>query len=195
MAKRATNSKRTAKKAKKPLSGSPSRGRVKPGRASKPGSTASARAGAGRAAGRSGRAKVATKKAASADPRPVNTGAGATPAEIGADLVALFNGGRADEIEAKWWSPDIVSVEGRGVGLEWHGRHAVEGKQRDWMSKHTMLGGAAEGPFVGSTGFAVKFRLHVREHASGAERHVHEVGVYTVSGGRIVREEFMYAVE
>ena len=124
-----------------------------------------------------------------AAPRRVSTGRGPGPAQIGADLVALFNAGRGSEVEAKWWSPRIVSVE--GMGLAWHGRKAVEEKNRGWMTSHTVLGASAEGPYVGAAGFAVKFRIQVRDNATGAESHAEEVGVYTVRDGQIVREEFM----
>lgn len=156
-------------------------------------SSNSKRSGRKPAAAKSGKPSAARRGGTA--PRAVGTGRGASASEIGADLVALFNAGRGEEVERKWWDRDIVSVEGMGVGLAWHGRAAVDAKNADWMSKHTVLGGAAEGPFVGSTGFAVKFRIHVRENASGREIEMSEVGVYTVSGGKIVREEFMYAAE
>lgn len=127
-------------------------------------------------------------------PQPVSTGRGATPSEIGVDLIALFNAGKADLVESRWWSPDVVSVEGVGVGLAWHGRGAADAKNREWMSKHTVLGASAEGPYVGSSGFAVKFHMHVRENQSGREQRFDEVGVFTVSEGKIIREEFMYAL-
>jgi hypothetical protein len=150
------------------------------------------------------KAKAAKKPAAKKKPakapaakmpagmRPVSTGKGATPAEIGAGLVAAFNTGKGDEYAAKAWSKDIVSCEGVGVGLEWVGRKAVDAKNAEWSQQNTILGASAEGPFVGSTGFAVKFRIHVKDNASGTEKHMDEVGVYTVSNGKIVREEFMY---
>jgi len=125
--------------------------------------------------------------------RPVSTGTGASPMEVGSRLVTLFNAGQVAECEALWDS-SIVSCEGVGVGLEWGGRRAVEAKNAEWSSKHTMLGGAAEGPFVGSTGFSVKFRLHVKVNETGAEMVMNEVGVYTVRDGKIVREEFMYGM-
>ncbi len=125
--------------------------------------------------------------------RPVSTGSGASPMELGSKLVSLFNTGQIGECE-KLWDRSIVSCEGMGVGLEWAGLAAVEAKNAEWNGKHTMLGGAAEGPFVGSTGFAVKFRLHVKVNETGAEMVMNEVGVYTVQNGKIVREEFMYGM-
>ncbi|MBA4039629.1 MAG: hypothetical protein C0468_04795 [Planctomyces sp.] len=123
-------------------------------------------------------------------PVKVGTGGGASAAEIGRDLVALFNAGKADEVEKKWWSPKVVSVE--GVGMAWNGAKAATAKNQQWYSENEILGGSAEGPYVGASGFSVKFRMHVKHRASGKETMMDEVGVYTVQGGKIVREEFMY---
>jgi hypothetical protein len=60
-----------------------------------------------------------------------------------------------------------------------------------WVSSHTLHGASAEGPYIGATGFAVKFRVDVTENASGKRLLMEEVGVYTVENGKIVREEFM----
>lgn len=125
---------------------------------------------------------------------PVRTGRGPGPAEIGADLVAMFNRGLLKEIEDKWWSPKIVSTEGTGVSMEWRGRRAVNAKNSWWIEDHVMHGGSAEGPYVGSTGFAVRYRLDVETKSTGVREVMEEVGVYTVHNGKIVREEFMYSL-
>jgi hypothetical protein len=125
---------------------------------------------------------------------PVSTGSGATPTQIGKTIVAMFNEGKFKEIEDLYWSPDIVSCEGVGVGMEWRGRAAVESKNADWMKDHRIHGASAEGPFVGSTGFAIKFKMDVETISTGHRSVMDEIGVYQVRDGKIVREEFMYAV-
>lgn len=124
-------------------------------------------------------------------PKPVKTGSGPSPAEIGAQLIAACNRGEY-HLNDKLWSPSIVSIEGVGVGLAWHGRKAVDAKNAGWNEGHTIHGVSAEGPFVGSTGFTVRFRMDVEEKATGKRVLMHEVGVYTVKNGKIVQEEFMY---
>jgi hypothetical protein len=153
-------------------------------------------------AGKAGAKKVAAKPAPrktkggasgaakSGGPYTVKTGSGPSPAEIGADLVSMFNQGKIKEIEGKWWSPAIESVE--GMGMAWRGRAAVEGKNAEWYANNSLNGASAEGPFVGASGFAVKFKMDVQEKASGKRIVMDEVGVYTVQNGKIVREEFMY---
>lgn len=124
----------------------------------------------------------------------VKTGRGPGPLEIGTDLVSMFNRGQLKEIEDKWWSPKIVSTEGTGVAMEWRGRRAVNTKNSWWTEDHVMHGGSAEGPYVGSTGFAVRYRLDVETKSTGVREVMEEVGVYTVHNGKIVREEFMYSL-
>lgn len=127
-------------------------------------------------------------------PVPVSTGSGASVAEIGGDLVALFNAGQFSEVERKWWSPEIVSCEGMGVNAEWQGRHAAQAKNAWWYGENQMIGASAEGPYLGASGFAVKFRMEYKVRATDEVKNMAEVGVYTVLNGKIAREEFMYIV-
>jgi len=139
--------------------------------------------------------KAARKKAAPRRdplaPRRITTGKGPTPAEVGASLVDMFNRGLLREIEQMWWSPKITSIE--GMGQAWDGKRAVDGKNEWWLQTNRMISGTAEGPYVGATGFAVKFHLQVEEIATGRLIIMDEVGVYTVKDGKIAQEEFMYA--
>jgi hypothetical protein len=154
-----------------------------------------------KAASKPAKSKPVAKKAKSAKPqaanstapRPVSTGKGLQPVDIGRQVVADFNEGKMDMNDALW-SKDIVSIEGLGMGLAWHGRAAADEKSAHWMAAHKVHGASAEGPYVGSTGFAIKFTMDVEEIASGKRINMVEVGTYTVSNGKIVTEEFMYKV-
>ncbi len=143
-------------------------------------------------ASKRGATKPAGKKAGGG-PRPVSTGKGPTPMEIGADLVAMFNRGQMDEIVRKWYSPKITSIEGIGANFAWDGLKATIAKGEEWMSDNVIHGASAEGPFVGSTGFAVRYKMDVETKSSGKRQMMDEVGVYTVRDGKIVQEEFMYS--
>jgi hypothetical protein len=144
-------------------------------------------------AARSAPRRKRAARPASTAPKPVKTGRGSTPLEVGKDLVAMYNQGHFQQIEDKWYSPKIVSVEGVGVEQAWTGIKAVRAKNQWWLSKHTIHGAAAEGPYVGATGFAVRFRIDVETRDTGQRELMEEIGVYTVHNGKIVREEFMYA--
>jgi SnoaL-like domain len=126
---------------------------------------------------------------------PISTGSGASAAEIGAAVVAHLNSGAHDDTPLwdKYWSKDFVSIEGMGANLAWHGRAAVKEKCDGWMSENIVHGCRAEGPFVGSTGFAVLITMDVEERKTGNRRTMRETGVYTVQQGKVIREEFMYS--
>jgi len=114
----------------------------------------------------------------------------ATPAQIGADLVRLCNTGQADGVVAKWYHPRIVSVEGDGQTTR--GLKALAGKYEWWEENHEVHSFVAIGPYVGVTGFAVRFDIAVTPRG-GQRLDLSETAVYTVRDGKIVREEFMYA--
>ncbi len=135
--------------------------------------------------------KASSKKGASTDPVLITTGKGPSPAELGHLLVSRFNQGNA-QTKGSLWSDELISVEGVGVSMAWVGMKAVEAKNAWWESEHKLHGASAEGPYVGATGFAVKFRMDVEEIATGKRSQMEEVGVYTVEDGKIVTEEFMY---
>lgn len=137
-----------------------------------------------------GRASRARKRDSEPTSFTISTGKGPGAAEIGASLVALYNAGKWDEPAKKWYVPGIVSVEGTGMACR--GREALEAKAAWWYGQNRVLGGSAEGPYVGASGFSVKYRIEVEEKGSGARVRMEEIGVYTVEDGRIVREEYMY---
>lgn len=128
------------------------------------------------------------------NPEVLSTGSGASALDIGQSLVSMFNEGKFKEIEEAYWSNDVVSIEGFGVNMAWHGRAKVEEKNAGWMADHVIHGASAQGPYVGATGFAVKFQMDVETKSSGQRQVMEEVGVYDVRDGKIVREEFMYFI-
>ncbi|MBI1190653.1 MAG: hypothetical protein GC200_08260 [Tepidisphaera sp.] len=174
-----------AKKAKKAAKKAPAKKAAKKAPAKK----APAKKAAGKPAKKTGGGKGPATGMA-----PVSTGSGANPLQVGKTLVAMFNQGKLKEIEDFYWTPDIVSCEGFGVNAEWRGRAAVHEKNSDWMKDHKLHGATAEGPFVGSTGFAVKFKMDVETVSTGKREMMEEIGVYTIRDGKICREEFMYAI-
>lgn len=158
------------------------------------GKKASSKASA-RPAKKAGKKAGAKSKASSLAPKPIGTGKGASPADIGRDVVAMVNSGTRDpEIWAKHFSKNLTSIEGMGVGLAWHGLRAVKAKGEQWAADHIVHGGSANGPFVGATGFAIQFDMDVETKSTGQRQRMREVGVYTVKNGKVVQEEFMYGM-
>lgn len=119
----------------------------------------------------------------------LSTGKGASAEEIGKSLVALFNQGKPDEVEKLWHHKAIESIEADGTIFL--GKKGVAEKNKWWYETFEMHSALAEGPYIGATGFTVHFSMEVSPRAGGERMKSTEVGVYTVSKGKIVREEFM----
>jgi hypothetical protein len=171
-----------AKSPKKPAETGKAKGGKKDG---KKGDKKGANKGAKKAA------KKAARKADALAPKPVKTGKGATPAEVGAGLVAMVKAGVPEkEIWDKFFSRKFVSIEG-GMAQAWHGRAAVKAKAEWWYSAHKVHSLAAEGPYVGATGFGVRYTIDAEEIESGKRCKGDEFAFYTVKNGKVVQEEFM----
>lgn len=143
---------------------------------------------------RSAKARAPARKPASVAPKPVKTGRGASPLEVAQAVTALARQGKLDQIERDWLAPSIVSVEGVGASAAWSGKKAVLAKYRGWEADHTVHDMKVEGPWVGATGFSLKYRIDVTQKSTGKRMPMEEIAVYTVQNGKIVREEFHFAV-
>lgn len=170
-AKKTTTKKATAKSAAKPASKAGSKKVTK-------------KAAATKAAGKG-------KSKAKKQPYMTSSGKGATPAEIGKQLVSMVNSHTPErEIWGQLFHKKFESIE--GDGSTWTGVKAVAKKGEEWMNQHAIHGVKVEGPFVGATGFGVRYEMDVEVKATGQRFPMTEVGVYTVKNGKVVREEFMY---
>ncbi len=126
----------------------------------------------------------------------------ATPQElmqIGTILVEHCRDGKEAELMANYYSRDAVSVEAVAMpgsgSREANGMDAIQAKAEWWTGAHEVHEFKAEGPFVhGDDRFNVIFDIDVTQKESGQRMQMREVATYYVNGGKIVREEFAYAV-
>ncbi len=119
-----------------------------------------------------------------------------TVLEIANDLVRLCKIGQNFVAMETHYADDIVSVEAMappGASPEFVGKPAVIAKSAGWAAAHEIHSGNVEGPFVHGDRFIVRFTFDVTVKASGQRMTMDEVGLYAVSGEKIVREEFFYA--
>jgi len=137
-------------------------------------------------------AKKQKKAAKSLAPKQVKTGKGATPLEVAQAVFALAQAGALHEVEDKWLASGVESVEGVGASLAWKGKKAVLAKYRGWEADHEIHESKVEGPWVGATGFALKYQIDVSQKSTGERTQMEEIAVYTVKNGKIVREEFHF---
>ncbi|HEU4735245.1 MAG TPA: nuclear transport factor 2 family protein [Kofleriaceae bacterium] len=118
-----------------------------------------------------------------------------TTLEIGKKLVELCQQGKHMEAMETLYAPDIVSVEAAampGLPAEVRGRDAVLAKGKTWSENHTVHAGTCEGPFPHGDRFIVRFSYDVTHKPTSARRKLDEMALFTVKGGKIVREEFFY---
>ena len=115
--------------------------------------------------------------------------------DIANELVAGCREDRARANLDKLYAPDAVSVEptDMGGGRESRGLAAIRGKHDWWEANFDVPVLTVEGPFLhGDDRFAVVFDMETVNKANGERRKDREVGIYHVTGGKIVREEFFY---
>jgi hypothetical protein len=118
--------------------------------------------------------------------------------EVGKKLVELCRKGRNVEAVNTLYAADVVSVEATATPVfpqRLEGVAAVSGKNEWWVKNHEIHGTEAHGPFPHGDRFIVHFKFDVTAREGpmkGVRMQLDEAGLYTVKGGKIVREEFFY---
>lgn len=117
----------------------------------------------------------------------------------GRRLVELCNAGKDREAVETLYDEKIVSIEGQGTPetpARMEGIDAIRAKHDWWYDNHEVHGSKAAGPYCGHRDdqFAVLFEMDVTNRPSGQRRQVSEVALYTVKGGKVVQEEFLYSL-
>ena len=116
--------------------------------------------------------------------------------EIAAELVAGCREGREMANLDILYAVDAASVEAAdfGQGREAKGLDAIKGKHAWWDSTFEVLNAQVSDPMPhGDDRFAVIFEVETKHKETGEKSKMKEVGVYTVAGGKIAREEFYYS--
>lgn len=116
--------------------------------------------------------------------------------ELGQKYVALCKQGEFEACLKELYSPDAVSAEAwapPGVERVASGLPALFAKSERWSRDNEIHAFELSGPFPFEQRFAVYFRFEVTHKPSQRRMQMEEVGVFTVDGGKIVREEFFYA--
>lgn len=119
-----------------------------------------------------------------------------TTQDVGRKLVEFCRQGKNVEAIATLYAADIVSVEAfapPGKPAESHGLEAVKGKSAWWSANHEVHAATcSDAMFHGPDQFACVLTYDITRKATGKRLRMEEVAVYTVAGGKIVREQFYY---
>ena len=116
--------------------------------------------------------------------------------EVANKLVAYCKEGKNLECVDELYGEGIESVEAAAMGDQGRtqkGIEAIRGKNKWWVENHEVHSANVEGPWPhGDEKFAVRFTYDVTNKPSGNRMKMDEIAVYTVDGGKIVKEEFFY---
>jgi ketosteroid isomerase-like protein len=117
--------------------------------------------------------------------------------EIGKKYVALCREGKNEVVLDELFSKDAISVEaGAPPGQERtaKGIEAIRGKSKWWRENHTVHKAELSDAYPHDERFAVRFVYDVTNKPSGKRFTMEEVGLFTIDKGKIVKEEFFYAM-
>lgn len=117
--------------------------------------------------------------------------------EIANTLIDLCKQGKNHEAITTLYSRDIVSNEAGaapGMPQEISGIDAVMAKGQWWMDNHIVHEANIGGPWPNGDQFIVTYKYDVTNKPSGNRFMMEEAALYTVKDGKIVREDFFYAM-
>jgi hypothetical protein len=117
--------------------------------------------------------------------------------EIAKRYVELCKEGKNEAILDELFTKDTVSVEAGappGQDRTSKGLDAIRAKSKWWTDNHTVHKAEVFGPYPHDERFAVRFLYDVTNKPSGARITMDEVALFTVSNGKIVKEEFFYTM-
>lgn len=123
-----------------------------------------------------------------------------TTMEVGQKLVELLKAGRTLEAIDTLYGTDAASVEAvasPNFPQKTEGRDAIRQKNEWWYANNEVHRGDVKGPFPHGDRFALFFDFDVTAKGgafAGQRMQMQEVGLYTVKDGKVVREEFFYAM-
>ncbi|OKS88754.1 SnoaL-like domain-containing protein [Mucilaginibacter polytrichastri] len=110
--------------------------------------------------------------------------------QIAEELVSLVREGKNKEAKEKFYSADIISIEGNGDKVE--GIAAVYEKSNAWMSQIAEVHSASvTDPLVAADHFAIGIKMDIT-YKNGYRAVLDEIGVYDVNDGKIVAEQFFF---
>jgi len=118
--------------------------------------------------------------------------------EIGTALVDFCRQGKNHEALSTLYSADVVSIEAGappGQDRETVGLEATMAKGQWWADNHIVHDSSVGGPYPKDDQFIVTFNFDVTFKPSGLRFNVEEAALYTVTAGKITREEFFYTMD
>jgi ketosteroid isomerase-like protein len=120
-----------------------------------------------------------------------------TTQEVADELVKLCREGKFHEAVESLYADNIVSMEAGappGQSRESRGLAAVKAKGEWWQANHEVHAATVEGALVAGSHFTATFKMDVTFKPHNRRFQMDEVAVYKVQDGKVVYEEFFYAM-
>ena len=118
-----------------------------------------------------------------------------TADEIGKKYVALCKEAKFEACLTELFAKDAVSVEAivpPGGNQTATGIEAIAAKGKWWVDNHIIHKAEVFGPYPNGDRFAVRFVFDVTNKPLNKRMTMDEIGLFSVSNGKISREEFFY---
>jgi len=118
--------------------------------------------------------------------------------DVGQQLATLCREEKRIEAIEQLYSPDIVSVEAAGSTMfdqTMAGIDQIKAKNVAWAEANEVHSAKIDGPYPHGDRFILFMKYEVTPTAGpmlGNRMVMQEMGLYTVSGGKITKEEFFY---
>lgn len=112
-------------------------------------------------------------------------------------LIELCREGKNHQAMTELYSKDIVSVEAGappGESPITTGLDATMAKGQWWMDNHEIHSAKVSGPWPNGNRFMVRFEYDVTFKPTAARMNMDEIALFTVTDGKITREDFFYAM-
>jgi ketosteroid isomerase-like protein len=116
---------------------------------------------------------------------------------IATRLIELCREGKNHQAMTELYSKDIVSVEAGappGESPITTGLDATMAKGQWWVDNHEIHGAKVSGPWPNGNRFMVRFEYDVTFKPTGARMNMDEIALFTVTDGKITREDFFYTM-
>src|SRR3569833_1363937 len=111
-------------------------------------------------------------------------------ADVAKEMTCLCREGKLDEAAAKFYSPDIVSIEAHGEFRKVQGMDAIKQKSDWWNDNFEVKGVDVVGPYINGDQFSVTYKFDATNKKSGENMKLEEIALNTVKGDKIVEECF-----
>lgn len=120
---------------------------------------------------------------------------------VGQKLVEMLNAGQEKQVLEQLYSRDIVSLELPGgppdMPSKFEGMDALLKKHEWWNANNTVHGMTMKGPFPHGDRFILFYTMDITAKTgpmANQRMTFEEAALYTVAGGKIVKEEYFYTM-